>query len=45
MIWEKNKSNTPSLDFPFSLNLNKIGSFSEKKVDMHFGGYGIKHTC
>ena len=40
-MWEKNKSTTPSLAFPFALNLNKIGSFSEK-VDMCFGGSGIK---
>ena len=33
----KIKSTTPSLDFPFALNLNKTGIFSEK-VDMHFGG-------
>ena len=32
----KNKSTTPSLAFPFSLNLNKTSSFSEKE-DMHFG--------
>ena len=40
----KKKSTTPSLAFPFALNLNKIGSFLEKE-DMHFGGYGIKKTC
>ena len=41
MTWAKNKSTTPSLAFPFALNQNKTGSFS-KKVDMHFGGPGIK---
>ena len=40
----KNKSTTPSLAFPFALNLNKTGSFSEKE-DMNFGGSGIKKTC
>ena len=40
MIWEKNKSTTPSLAFPFALILNKTCSFTEK-VDMRFGGYGI----
>ena len=44
MMWEKNKPTTPSLAFPFSLNQNKQGSFSEK-ADMHFGGYGINKTC
>ena len=44
MMWEKNKSTTPSLDFPFALILNKIGSFSEKE-DIHFGGSGTKNTC
>ena len=44
MMWEKNKSNTPSLAFPFSLNLNKTCSFS-KKEDMCFGGFGIKNKC
>ena len=44
MMWEKNKSTTPSLAFPFALNLNKIGIFSEK-VDMRFGGSGINQTC
>ena len=43
MMWEKNKSTTPSLAFPFALILNKIGSFLEKE-DMHFGGSGIKKT-
>ena len=37
MMWEKNKSTTPSLAFPFALNLNKTGRFLEKE-DMHFGG-------
>ena len=41
---KKNKSTTPSLTFPFTLILNKIGSFAEK-ADMHFGGSRIKHTC
>ena len=44
MMWEKNKSTTPSLAFPFALNLNKTGSFLEK-ADMRFGGSGIKKTC
>ena len=44
MTWEKNKSTRPSIAFHFALNLNKTGSFSEK-VDMRFGGYGIKKTC
>ena len=44
MIWENNKSTTPSVDFPFSLILNKTGSFLEKE-DIRFGGYGIKKTC
>ena len=43
MMWEKNKSTTPSLAFPFFVNINKTGSFSEK-LDMHFGGSGIKKT-
>ena len=41
MMLEKNKSTTPSLAFPFALNLNKTGSFSEKE-DIHFGGSRIK---
>ena len=41
MMWENNKSTTPSLGFPFALNLNKIDSFSEKE-DMRFGGSRIK---
>ena len=40
----KKKSTTPSLAFPFALNLNKTGSFSEK-VDMCFGGSGINQAC
>ena len=44
MKWEKNKSTTPNLAFPFALNLYKTDNFSEK-VDMHFGGSGIKKTC
>ena len=43
-MWEKNKSTTHSLAFLFSLILNKTGSFSEK-VDMHFGGSGIKKNA
>ena len=41
MTWEKNKSTTPNLAFPFALILNKMGSFT-KKADMCFGGYEIK---
>ena len=41
MMWEKNKSTTSSLAFPFALILNKTSSFAEKE-DMRFGGYGIK---
>ena len=44
MMWAKNKSTTPSLTFPFALILNKTSSFAEK-VDMLFGGSGIKKTC
>ena len=44
MMWEKNKSTTPTLAFPFSLILNKTSSFLEKE-DMHFGGSGINQTC
>ena len=44
IMWAKNKSTTPSLAFPFALNLNKRGIFSEK-VDMHFGGSRINKTC
>ena len=40
-MWEKNNLTTPSITFPFALNINKIGRFSEKE-DMHFGGSGIK---
>ena len=43
-MWEKRKSTTPSLAFPFALILNKIGSFTEK-ANMRFGGCGIKKTC
>ena len=39
----KNNSTTPSLVFPFSLNLNKTGILSEK-ADMCLGGSGIKNT-
>ena len=41
MMWEKNKSTTPSLAFPVALIFNKTGSFLEK-ADMHFGGSRIK---
>ena len=44
VMWEKNKSTTPSLAFPFSLILNKTGNFLEKE-DMHIGGSGIKQKC
>ena len=44
MMWEKNKSTTPSLAFPFALNQIKQGNFSEK-VDTRFGGSGVKQTC
>ena len=44
MMWEKNQSTTPSLAFPFPLNQNKTGNFSEKE-DMRFGGYGINNAC
>ena len=30
----KNKSTTPSLTFPFAINLNKAGNLAEKKY-MH----------
>ena len=30
-MWEKNKSTTLSLTFPFSLILNKTGNFAEKR--------------
>ena len=43
MMWEKNKSTTPSLAFPFALNLNKTGNFPEKTY-MRFGGFGINKT-
>ena len=39
----KNKSTTPSLTFPFSLNINKAGNLAQKE-DMHQGGYGIKQN-
>ena len=38
---KKHNSTTPIIAFPFDLILNKIDIFSEK-VDMHFGGFGIK---
>ena len=31
MMWEKNKSTTPSLAFPFALIFNKTDNFPEKK--------------
>ena len=40
-MWAKNKSTTPSLAFPFALNLNKTSDVSEK-ADMRFGGSRIK---
>ena len=43
-MWAKNKATIPSLAFPFALNINKTGNISEK-VDMRFGGSGIKKTC
>ena len=43
-MWEKNKSATPSLAFPFALILYKTGNFLEK-VDMRFEGSRIKKTC
>ena len=43
-MWEKNKSTTPSLTFPFALFLNKTGNIAEKE-DMRFGGSEIKKTC
>ena len=39
--WGKKKSNTPSLTFPFAINLNKAGNLAEN-VEMCFGGSGIK---
>ena len=41
IMWEKNKSTTPTLSFPFALILNKTGSFTEKE-DMYFGESEIK---
>ena len=38
---DKNKSTAPSLTFPFSIKLSKVGNKAEK-ADMHQGGYGIK---
>ena len=32
-MWEKNKSTTPSLAFPFALNINKVRNLAEK-IDM-----------
>ena len=43
MMWEKNKSTTPSLTFSFALFLNKTDNLAEKE-DMCFGGSGIKQT-
>ena len=45
MMWEKNKSTTPRLAFPFCLKTSiKQGNFSEK-ADMCFRESGIKQTC
>ena len=41
---EGKKSTTPSLTFPFTLFLNKTCNLAEK-VDMRFGGFGIKQKC
>ena len=43
MMSAKIKSTTPNLAFPIALVLNKTRNFSEK-VDMLFGGLGIKKT-
>ena len=43
MMWEKNKSTTPTLACPFALIINEIGSFSEKE-DMRFGGSRLNKT-
>ena len=37
----KKNSTTPILTFPFALFLNKTSNLA-KKVDMHFGGFGIR---
>ena len=44
MTRAKKKSTTPSLTFPFALFLNKTRNLAEK-IDMRFGGSGIKQTC
>ena len=36
-MWAKNKSTTPSLTFPFAINLNKADNLAEK-ADMDQGG-------
>ena len=41
---KRNKSTTPSLTFPFAININKAGNLVEK-ADVHEGGSGIKITC
>ena len=33
IMWEKNKSTTPSVTFSFAINLNKAGNLAEK-IDM-----------
>ena len=43
MMREKNKSTTPSLTFPFAININKAGNLA-KKADMRQGGFGIKQN-
>ena len=40
---EKNNLSTPSLTFPFALNINKAGNLAEK-ADMCQGGSGIKQN-
>ena len=37
----KKNSTTPSLTFPFAINLNKVDNLAEKE-DMHYGGSRIK---
>ena len=41
---KENKSTTPSLTFPFPINLNKADNLAEK-ADMRQGGSGIKQIC
>ena len=40
----KKKSTTPSVTFPFTSNINKVGNLAEK-ADIHQGGSGIKQNC